>query len=162
SFTGTASDITPVTIKIYEGEGTGGKLLATASASGTGGSWTSGPASAELPAGNHVFTATATQASSISGNPEGTSAPASLTGNPEGKSAEILFTIDTKAPAVSMNAVQTPTNNPAPELSGGLGTEAGDHGSVSVSIYKGSSVTGAAIPCTASVEGTPPSKWKCK
>src|SRR5207237_952337 len=96
--------------------------------------WTSGPASAELPAGNHVFTATATQASSISGNPEGTSAPVS-------------FTVNTNPPTVTLAALSSPSNNPAPSFAG----TASETSAVTVTIY---SLPRRTVKATAIAAGT--------
>jgi uncharacterized protein (DUF2141 family) len=59
------------------------------------------------------------------------------------KSAEVTFSVDTTQPAVSLSYVPTPGNDATPTLTGAAGTETGDHGSVLVTIYKGSSVGGA-------------------
>src|SRR2546423_1520421 len=45
SFTGTASDTTSVVIQIYAGATAEGSVVSTATATGTGGGWTSGHAS---------------------------------------------------------------------------------------------------------------------
>lgn len=57
-----------------------------------------------------------------------------------GMSAPVTFTVDTIAPAVSMNALASPTEDPRPVLSGGAGAEAGDEAKVTVAIYPGSEV----------------------
>jgi hypothetical protein len=75
SFSGTASDITPVSVKIHAGDA-GGAVVSSASAPGTGGEWHSGPASPALAPG--AYTAVATQPSSLKGNPAGRSAPVSF------------------------------------------------------------------------------------
>ena len=54
SFTGTASDTTTVTVKIYSGPRCKGSPVAEATAPGTGGGWTSGPASPALPNGEYT------------------------------------------------------------------------------------------------------------
>jgi hypothetical protein len=72
SFSGTASDTTPVIVQIYAGGTEVGTVVSVASAMGTGSSWTSDNASPALPTGE--YTAIAVQESSI-GNPTGTSAP---------------------------------------------------------------------------------------
>jgi hypothetical protein len=76
SFTGTATDTTPVTVQIHEGATAAGTIVAAASAAGTGGPWTSDPASPALPIG--AYTAVAIQPSSLRGNPAGRSTPVSF------------------------------------------------------------------------------------
>jgi Bacterial Ig-like domain/PKD domain len=73
SFTGTASDITPVTVQIHAGATAKGAVVSTTTATGTGAGWTSGNASPPLSSGQ--YTAVAIQASSLVGNPTGRSAP---------------------------------------------------------------------------------------
>ncbi len=73
SFAGTASDATEVRVEIHEGESEEGIVVATASASGTGGGWHSGAASSPLAVGR--YTAVAIQESSLIGNPAGRSVP---------------------------------------------------------------------------------------
>lgn len=74
SFSGTASDITQVTVQIHAGESASGTPVATSTAVGTGGEWRSSPASPSLAVGR--YTAVAVQRSSFKGNPTGRSAPA--------------------------------------------------------------------------------------
>ncbi len=71
SFSGTASDTTPVTVQVHAGESAAGTLVATASAAGTGALWHSSPASPALAVGR--YTAVAVQRSSLKGNPTGRS-----------------------------------------------------------------------------------------
>lgn len=80
SFTGTASDTTPVTVHIHAGETVKGAVVSMATATGTGAQWTSGNASPALPSGQ--YTAVATQASSLLGNPAGKSEPVTFTVTP--------------------------------------------------------------------------------
>lgn len=80
SFTGSASDITPVTIQIHAGNTENGTIVSLATAAGTGGSWLSGGAQPALP--NGEYTAVATQTSSLPGNPAGRSSPVSFTVTP--------------------------------------------------------------------------------
>jgi hypothetical protein len=77
SFTGTASGKKPVIVKIYSGAAAEGAVVSTAKAAGTGGSWASGKASPALSSGQ--YTAVATQEASLSGDPEGRSAPVTFT-----------------------------------------------------------------------------------
>jgi hypothetical protein len=80
SFTGTASDVTPVTVQIHAGATARGTIVSAATATGTGAGWTSGNASAALSSGE--YTAVATQASSLPGNPAGRSGPVTFTVTP--------------------------------------------------------------------------------
>jgi hypothetical protein len=75
-FTGTASDITPVTVLIHAGPTTSGMIVSAATATGTGAGWASGNSSPALPIGQ--YTAVAIQASSL-GNPPGKSGPVTFT-----------------------------------------------------------------------------------
>jgi hypothetical protein len=80
SFTGTASNTTPVTVDIYAGAAANGTVVSTATATGTGASWASGSASPALPSGQ--YTAVATQENSIVGHPAGMSTPVTFTVTP--------------------------------------------------------------------------------
>jgi hypothetical protein len=80
SFTGTASDTTPVTVGIHAGPTAKGTLVSIATATGTGTHWTSGNATPALSSGQ--YTAVATQASSLPGNPAGRSEPVTFTVTP--------------------------------------------------------------------------------
>lgn len=80
SFTGTASDVTPVTVLIHAGATASGTLVSSATATGTGASWTSGGANPPLPVGE--YTAVAAQNSSLPGNPAGRSTPVSFSVTP--------------------------------------------------------------------------------
>ena len=73
SFSGTATDVKPVTVLIHAGATTSGTLVSSATATGTGAGWTSSGASPPLSVGE--YTAVASQNSSIEGNPTGKSAP---------------------------------------------------------------------------------------
>jgi hypothetical protein len=79
SFSGTASDSTIVTIRIYSGASAEGPPLETVTAEPSEGRWSSGRAG-ELPAWGQ-YTAVAVQPSSIH-NPDGTSAPATFSVQP--------------------------------------------------------------------------------
>jgi hypothetical protein len=83
TFSGTASDTTPVTVRIHAGPSPKGMIVAEALASGTGGAWTSGAASPALAVGQ--YTAVAEQ-------------PSSLKGNPTGRSLAVAFTVVAPAP----------------------------------------------------------------
>jgi hypothetical protein len=125
AFTGTASDVTPVTVKIYAGASATGAVVSTATAPGSGGTWASGNASPGLSSGE--YTAVATQPSSL--------------GNPEGKSSPVTFTVDTAAPRVTLNPPKSPSNNTTPSFTG----SASDATEVTVQIYAGATATGTEV-----------------
>src|SRR5205823_2554254 len=102
SFTGTASDTTSVVVQIYAGATAEGSVVSSATATGTGGGWTSGQASPALPSGQ--YTAIATQESSI--------------GNPSGVSEPRTFIVDTNSPTVTLDPVKSPSNDTTPSFSG--------------------------------------------
>lgn len=76
SFTGTASDITPVSVQIHAGASAEGTTVSLATATGTGAGWKSGSASPALSVGQ--YTAVAVQESSL-GNEAGRSEPVTFT-----------------------------------------------------------------------------------
>ena len=127
SFTGVASEsLTPVVVHIYNSSEV---EVASATAAGTGGAWTSSEASPPLPSGE--YEAIATQASSL--------------GNPPGKSLPEPFTVDTTPPAVSLTSVPPLTNNTEPSFSGGAGDAPGDVPTVTLKIYSGEGISGSPI-----------------
>jgi hypothetical protein len=130
SFSGTASDKTPVTVDIYEGESATGTIVATATEQGArkGTAWTSAKASPALPIGRHTFTAVAVEASE-------------LKGNPNGESNAVTFEVDTDAPTVSLNQLETPSNQTKPSFSGA----ASEATEVAVHVYAGSKPEGAEV-----------------
>ncbi len=128
SFTGSASDTTPVTVQIYKK----GSFVSSATA-GTGGNWTSGEASPEL--GNGKYTAIATQESSL--------------GNPAGKSEPVTFWVDTEAPQVTLNPPPSPSSDATPSFTG----TAEERTPVTVEIYAGATASGSPVS-TATAEGT--------
>ena len=77
---------------------------ASATATPTGGKWTSGQASPALSTGKNVYTAVATQDSSL--------------GNPAGASQRVTFTVDTTAPKLTLNKPVGSSNNVAPSFTG--------------------------------------------
>jgi len=80
SFTGSASGTEPVIVQVHAGATPKGAVVATATGMGTGAGWTSGKASPALSSGQ--YTAIATQASSLPGNPAGASGAATFTVTP--------------------------------------------------------------------------------
>ncbi|MGO9489614.1 MAG: Ig-like domain-containing protein, partial [Solirubrobacteraceae bacterium] len=130
SFSGRASDTTEVVVYIFSGE----SIVATARASGDGGDWSSGPASPQLADG--TYEAIAEQTSSL--------------GNEPGFSKERSFTVDTKPPEVTLNAVSSPTNDKTPSFSG----KASDNiEPVTVYVFKGATASGTPV-ATAHATGT--------
>jgi hypothetical protein len=131
SFTGNASETTPVTIAIYNASGT---EVSKATATGTAAAWSSGPASPELPniKGKNAYTAAATQTDEA-GNKTTT--------------ARVKFVVDTEAPAITLNSPKARTNSRTPSFSG----TATDNTAVNVTIY--AATTGAEV-AKASATGT--------
>ena len=125
SFTGLASDTKTVTVQIYAGATVKGSPVSQATATGTGGEWSSGEASPELASGE--YTATATQTSSL--------------GNPAGESAPVRFTVDTASPTVTLNSPALRSNNTAPSFTG----TASDTKTVTVQIYAGTTAKGTVV-----------------
>ena len=119
-----AGDDASVTVTIYEGSSTAGKVAASEVVAPAGSTWSFTPGKA-LTQG--TYTAQATQEDKA--------------GN-LGKSAAVTFTVDTSAPAVSINSLSTPTKNATPTLTGDAGTASGDQASVLVTVYEGSSTSG--------------------
>jgi hypothetical protein len=134
SFTGTASDTKPVIIHIYNAL----KVeVASATASGNGGAWTSSVATPALANGENTYTAVAVQESSL--------------GNPPGESARVSFTVNTNPPAVTLAAPPSPSNNTAPTFTG----TASDSTPVTVKIYAGLKAEGTvAATATAATIGS--------
>ena len=133
-------DIASVTLKIYAGESASGTPVRTVTVTPTGSTWSTS-ITESLPDG--IYNAQAEQ-SDTAGN--------------VGKSARSIFTVDTTPPAVSLNPVSTPTNNPEPSFSGGAGTASGDNASVTLKVYSGSSPSGTPVRTpAATVSGT---TWK--
>jgi hypothetical protein len=135
SFSGTASEATPVTVEIFEGARPEGNILTTVTAQGTGGSWTSGPLTPPLPSGRHTFTAVATQTSKIKNAP--------------GKSAPITFVVNTEPPVVTLKAPPSPSNDTTPSFSG----TASEATQVTVEIFEGMAAEGK-IVAMATATGT--------
>jgi Bacterial Ig-like domain len=135
SFSGSASEATPVTVQIYQGARPEGVVVATVTVQGNRGAWTSNHISPELPGGKHTYTALATQASEI--------------GNPPGNSAPVTFVLDTEPPAVTLTALPSPSSDTTPAFSG----TASEATAVSVEIFEGPKAEGP-IVATATATGT--------
>ena len=130
SFTGTASDNTPVTITIYKGKvehcsGQEGKV-STAVATNTPGAWASGKASPALADGQ--YTAFAEQGTVVGGH-VGCSSPTS-------------FTLDTVPPVVTLTepGSGSSTSGDSQQVRGTAGKEVHDIPRVTVQLFSGSSV----------------------
>jgi uncharacterized protein (DUF2141 family) len=104
----------------------GASTKATATASVSGGGWSS--TLPQLPDG--TYTAQATQHDEA--------------GN-VGSSSIVEFTIDTTLPAVTLNAQPPYIDTATPSFSGSAGTAAGDVASVELRIYTGSAISGTAL-----------------
>ncbi|HWX74588.1 MAG TPA: Ig-like domain-containing protein, partial [Solirubrobacteraceae bacterium] len=104
SFSGTASEATPVTVEVFEGPRAQGALAAIARTTATPGSWSTEPLETPLPEGRHTFTAVALQASEH--------------GKPPGESGPVSFIVDTEPPEVRLDDVPSPSNDTKPSFSG--------------------------------------------
>ncbi len=102
SFSGTASDVTPVTVAVYAGSAAEGVPVTKLKIEGDGGGWTSANVNPPLVSG--VYTALAMQPSSL--------------GGPTGVSNSVTFQIDTNPPVVTLQAPVSPSNNTTPSFSG--------------------------------------------
>ncbi len=125
SFSGTASESLPVTVKVYKGSKVEGSPVATAEGTVASKKW--GPVSSLTLLTSGTYTAVAEEASSL--------------GNPTGKSETRTFVINTSPPEVTLQAVPTPSNNTKPSFSG----TAGESLPVTVKVYKGATATGSPV-----------------
>jgi len=142
SFTGTASETTPVTVLIYKGSTATGTPFTTVPATVIGGEWTSSAVTVALAEGK--YTAVAQQESSLAGNPTGVSNAAT-------------FTIETHAPVVTIKAVPTPTNEAATTFQG----TASDTSAVVVEVFAGAVASGTPVATATSGEPTA-GNWTAK
>jgi hypothetical protein len=129
SVSGSSSDsVDPVTLRIFEGVGTGGAPVAGLQpASPVAGAWSV----SFSPLGDGTYTAQAEQQDSGSLD--------------TGVSPEVTFTIDSTAPVVSLNPLGAATNDTTPTFGGSLGLASGDAQSVTVTVHAGGSVAGAVV-----------------
>lgn len=136
SFTGTASEGTKVTVKVYEGEHPEGKPVGETSANPVDEAWTSGTVQLAT-SGKHIYTAIATEPSSI--------------GNGEGDSLPATFTVDTTSPTVTLEFERSSltTNSASPTFKG----SASDSPAVTVNVYKGKTVAG--LPVASATSAAP-------
>jgi hypothetical protein len=137
TFTGTASDTTPVTVLIYPGASAAGSPISKATATGTGGAWKSGPAGPSLPDGQ--YTAVAVQQSAV--------------GNHEGLTPPVPFAVDTVAPVVTLASPSTGSSFSGDSLraEGSADVGQGALPGVTVQLFSGSSIVPGQAPA-ASVE----------
>ena len=121
-------DQTTVTVNVYSGSSVSGTPTQTLNLTRSGGSWSTGSSGPQLEEGTYTLQA---EQSDEAGN--------------TGVSTPTTFTIKTKAPAVSLTPLTTPTNDSTPSFSGGAGTAAGDDPSVTLKVYAGATATGNAV-----------------
>jgi hypothetical protein len=123
--TGASGDLPTVKLTIYDGTAAAGSPLETIKVTQSGGEWST---EAEKSLTDGTYTAIAAQSDSA--------------GN-EGLSSPSTFTVKTKGPAVSLDALSSWTNDQTPSFGGGLGTEFGDLPAVTLEIFPGSKEKGA-------------------
>jgi len=131
TFSGTASESTPVTVDIYAGaEAKKGPVVATATAT-SGGLWSSGPTSPALSDGE--YTATAAQTSKA--------------GDPGG-SPPVTFIIDTVPPSITLSSPVngSSTTSGSQLIAGTASTAAIDLPEVTVQVFSGSVIAGGQSP----------------
>ena len=124
SFSGTASDTTEITVYVFKGASASGSPVAEATASGTGGGWSSGSVG---PLADGTYTAIAEQPSSIENEP--------------GFSETRTFEIHASKPKVTLNGISSPTGDRTPSFSG----TASEESTVTVHVYAGSSAGGEKV-----------------
>jgi Bacterial Ig-like domain/PKD domain len=144
-FQGTATESTPVTVQIHAGEDATGPIVATAGATGTGGAWSSAPASPPLHDGS--YTAVARQESAA--------------GNHPGETAPYTFRVDTVPPRLSLDS--PPQGSSAPgdtQVVSGTGDVAGDvlpH--VTVELFAGPGITEGQGPLLLATVNVGAGRW---
>jgi hypothetical protein len=136
TFSGATNASTSVVVHIYEGSKAQGKEVAEVTGKASEGRWTAGPVA--LLAGNHTYSAVATQASPFAGVESGTS-------------NAVTFVIDTEAPKVSLEPLETPSSNTKPTFKGTTNAET----QVVVHVFEGTEAKGTEVT---SAIGTPNGK----
>src|ERR1019366_5177228 len=116
-----AGDIASVTVTIYAVESSGDVLLESKAINVSGSTWSYTTPSL----GDRTYKVDVSQEDEAGNRRE---------------AGPITFTVDTHAPAVSINGVQTPSNDPTPTLSGAAGVLPADDPEVKLTIRKGESV----------------------
>jgi hypothetical protein len=128
-FSGTTSDNEdPVTVNVFAGPEASGTIAETMTplAGPAGGAWSANEGGF---LGDGQYTAVAEQTHE----------------HELGSSQPVTFTIDTKAPGVSMSSVAPFTSDTTPTLLGNGGTASGDLPAVTVRLFTGSSTGGTAV-----------------
>lgn len=120
---GLPGDDSSVAVAIYAGSVVAGTPVTTGHPTLSGGGWSYTPSSLT----DGTYTAQASQGDDA--------------GN-VGASGSATFTVDTTAPAVTLNTVAAQTNSTTPSFSGAAGVAVGDLAGVVVVVHKGSSVAG--------------------
>ena len=123
SFTGTASDTTPVVVHIYNAANS---EVSNVTASPAGGNWTSAKISPALSSGTLHARSRARRVRS---------------GTRSGASAPVAFTVDTEPPTVTLSSPALRSNNTTPSFSG----TASDTTTVTIEIYAGAKAKGTAV-----------------
>jgi hypothetical protein len=147
SFSGSASDNSPVKIKIYPGTRPEGPAVAAeATATGTNGAWSSGPASPALADGQ--YTAVATQENSV-------------THADPGSSGAVTFNVDTAAPQVTLTWPVSGGASPSSTetVSGAAGSQEGDLPRVTAQLFAGPAIVGGQTPVQTLTVGTAGKSW---
>ncbi len=128
SFSGGASDTTPVTVEVFEGAKAEGKVVEKTTAAVSGGHWKTAPLSQALNS-PVTYTAVATEPSSLE--------------NPAGRSNEVTFEVNTAAPSVLLTKPVSPSNNREPSFSGTVSGPAGK--TVVAYVHEGATAGGAIV-----------------
>jgi large repetitive protein len=129
AFEGETDDsIGEVVVNIYAGTSTAEPAVQTVTALPTLGAWSTGPVQALA---DGLYTAVASQEDLLL-QETGTSLP-------------VQFTVDTQAPAVTLNEVASPTTDATPSFNGAAGTAPGDVNAVELSIYAGVEASGSPL-----------------
>jgi hypothetical protein len=129
AFEGETDDsLDEVVLDVYAGSTPTGPAVQTLTAIPSLGAWSTGPAQT---LSDGTYTAQASQEESFS-QETGTSVP-------------ITFTVDTEAPAVTLDPVPTPSKDTTPSLSGKAGDAPGDVPVVELNIYAGEDASGTPL-----------------
>jgi large repetitive protein len=128
-FNGTTNDNEdPVTVVVFVGPDTSGNVVETMTP-------LSGPAGGVWTASEGGFLSDGQYTAIVEQAHEGE----------RGASQPVTFTVDTKAPGVSMSSVAPFTNDTTPALLGNAGTTPGDQPAVTVRLFAGSSTGGTTV-----------------
>jgi len=141
---GTATgDEATVTVRIFRGEGTGGDVVQTLTATRDGGSgaWSVWP-DPRLEDG--TYTAQATQADDVRNTD---------------RSAARTFTVDTTRPALTLDPLAARTNDTTPAFTGTAGTATGDGATVSVRVHRGEGAGGEVVQTLTAARDATSGAW---